>query len=100
MINLTTDGPAELFIVDKMSGEITTREGLHRDMKQYVLSVAANDEVNLRSTTCKVINSFQTDGIFLKAIYNGPHLEKTCLWGFRQSQIQTSLFSYRDFLEN
>ena len=58
LIYLTTDGPAELFIVDKMSGEITTRERLHRDMKQYVLSVAANDEVNLKNTTCKVSNPF------------------------------------------
>ena len=30
----------------------------------------------------------------------GPCREKTCLWGFRQSQIQTSLLSYRDELEN
>ena len=68
LIYLTTDGPAELFIVDKMSGEITIRERLHRDMGQYVLSVAANDEVNLKNTTCKVIYYFQTNGIFLKAI--------------------------------
>ena len=27
---------------------------------------------------------------------NGPHREKTCLWGVRQSQFQTSLLSYRD----
>ena len=28
----------------------------------------------------------------------GPRREKTCLWGVRQSEFQTSLFSYRDFL--
>ena len=27
---------------------------------------------------------------------NGPRREKTCLRGFRQSEFQTSLFSYRD----
>ena len=31
---------------------------------------------------------------------NGPRREKTCLRGFRQSEIQTSLPSYRDALEN
>ena len=30
----------------------------------------------------------------------GPRREKTCLRGFRQSEIQTSLLSYRDLLEN
>ena len=30
----------------------------------------------------------------------GPRREKTCLRGFRQSEIQTSLLSYRDNLEN
>ena len=29
----------------------------------------------------------------------GPRREKTCLRGFRQSEIQTSLLSYRDNLE-
>ena len=32
-------------------------------------------------------------------VLNGPHREKTCLWGFRQSEVQTSLLSYRDYLE-
>ena len=27
-------------------------------------------------------------------------IEKTCLWGFRQKEFQTSLLSYRDYLEN
>ena len=31
---------------------------------------------------------------------NGPRREKTCLRGFRHSEIQTSLPSYRDALEN
>ena len=26
----------------------------------------------------------------------GPRREKTCLWGFRQSEFQTGLLSYRD----
>ena len=26
----------------------------------------------------------------------GPRREKTCLWGIRQSEFQTRLFSYRD----
>ena len=30
----------------------------------------------------------------------GPCREKPCLRGFRQSEIQTSLLSYRDYLEN
>ena len=30
----------------------------------------------------------------------GPRLDKTCLRGFRQSEIQTSLLTYRDYLEN
>ena len=34
-----------------------------------------------------------------KSIY-GPKCDKTCLWGFRQSETQTSLLSYRDKLEN
>ena len=31
---------------------------------------------------------------------HGPRREKTCLRGVRQSQFQTSLLSYRDYLEN
>ena len=30
----------------------------------------------------------------------GPRREKTCLRGFRQSEFQTSLLRYRDYLEN
>ena len=30
----------------------------------------------------------------------GPRREKTCLRDFRQSEFQTSLLSYRDYLEN
>ena len=30
---------------------------------------------------------------------NGPCRDKTCLQGFRQKEIQTSLLSYRDQLE-
>ena len=30
----------------------------------------------------------------------GPRRDKACLWGFRQSETQTSLLSYRDQLEN
>ena len=33
-------------------------------------------------------------------LLNGPRREKTCLWGFCQSEIQISLLSYRDNLEN
>ena len=29
-------------------------------------------------------------------VLNGPRREKTCLLGLRQSEFQTSLFSYRD----
>ena len=31
---------------------------------------------------------------------NGPRCEKSCLQGFRQSETQTSLLSYRGYLEN
>ena len=31
----------------------------------------------------------------MHAKYGSPH-DKTCLWGFRQSETQTSLLSYRD----
>ena len=34
--------------------------------------------------------------IQLLSVIFGPRREKTCLWGFRQSEIQTSLLSYRD----
>ena len=34
-----------------------------------------------------------------KGILFGPSREKTCLRGLRQSEIQTSLLSYRDYLE-
>ena len=30
----------------------------------------------------------------------GPRCGKTCLQGFQQSETQTSLLSYRDYLEN
>ena len=30
----------------------------------------------------------------------GPRREKSCLWGIRQSEFQTGLLSYRDYLEN
>ena len=30
----------------------------------------------------------------------GPRREKTCLWDFQQNEIQTSLLSYRAYLEN
>ena len=33
-------------------------------------------------------------------VKSGPRREKTCLPDFRQSEIQTSLLSYRDLLEN
>ena len=33
-------------------------------------------------------------------LLHGPRREKTCLRGFRHSEIQTSLPSYRDALEN
>ena len=32
--------------------------------------------------------------------WNGPRREKTCLRSFHQSEIQTTLLSYRDYLEN
>ena len=30
----------------------------------------------------------------------GPRRDKTCLWGFGQSEFQNSLLSYREYLEN
>ena len=36
----------------------------------------------------------------LVKIINGPRREKSCLRGFHQSEFQTSLLSYRDYLEN
>ena len=30
----------------------------------------------------------------------GPQRDKTCLRGFRESEVKTSLYSYRDYLEN
>ena len=41
---------------------------------------------------CNVITSHR--------LWYGPHREKTCLRCFRQSEIQTSLLSYSDYLEN
>ena len=37
---------------------------------------------------------------YLADLTYGPRREKTCLRGFRHSEIQTSLPSYRDALEN
>ena len=36
----------------------------------------------------------------LKQVIFGPCREKTCLWGFRKIEFQTSLLSYTDWLEN
>ena len=33
-------------------------------------------------------------------LVNGPRHEKTCLWGFRKSEFQTSILNYTDWLEN
>ena len=30
----------------------------------------------------------------------GPRHNKTCLWGFRHRGTQTSILSYRDYIEN
>ena len=38
--------------------------------------------------------------VLSRYLWNGPFREKTCLWGFCQSEIQTGLLSYRDLLEN
>ena len=35
-------------------------------------------------------------GMLLHSDNNGPRRDKTCLRAFRQSEIQTSLLSYRD----
>ena len=35
----------------------------------------------------------------LHRFHNRPHCEKTCLQCFRQSEFQTSLLSYRDYLD-
>ena len=36
----------------------------------------------------------------LEQDHDGPHHEETCLRGFRQSEFQTSLLNYRDYLGN
>ena len=33
---------------------------------------------------------------FALQVRNGPLRDKTCLWGFRQSETKTSLLSYSD----
>ena len=38
----------------------------------------------------KILMDTVSIGIF------GPRRDKTCLWGFRQSETQTILFSFRD----
>ena len=43
---------------------------------------------------------FKTKTIRELVIRYGPRREKTCLRGLRQSETQTSLCSYRDYLEN
>ena len=35
-----------------------------------------------------------------KHALNGPRRKKTCIRGVRQSEFQTCLLSYRDYLEN
>ena len=56
--------------------------------------------IRLQTWTDSSHDSSQKDwGNYFLSLY-GPRHEKTCLRGFWQSEIQTSLLSYRDKLEN
>ena len=57
----------------------------------------STDLLEIEKIVCGLI--FQ-NGIFTSASLNGPQRDKTCLLGFRESEVQTSLYSYRDYLEN
>ena len=66
-------------------------------MYNYKLMVDTN---NVKCVLCKVGSQIKTGSEFICRIicYDqlfGPHREKTCLGGFRQSLFQTSLLSYR-----
>ena len=43
-----------------------------------------------------VVLTVYSISIYCVLILNGPRREKTCLRGFRQTEIQTSLLSYRN----
>ena len=44
----------------------------------------------------RVIHILTDKGIFLTIFTYGPPGDRTCILGFRQSDTQTSLLSYRD----
>ena len=65
----------------------------------YTFSVTPNtvDSIISSQQLGKVAGANVTNiRIQLLSVIFGPRREKTCLWGFRQSEIQTSLLSYRD----
>ena len=68
----------------------------------------SRQDINILASLCSWADWFKSnmiwnpeDKIFAsRSILFGPWREKTCLQGFRQSETQTSLFSYWDQLEN
>ena len=50
---------------------------------------------NLKLSSAAIIGGALRVNIDLRCEY-GPRRDKTCLQGFQQSKIQTSLLSYRD----
>ena len=47
-----------------------------------------------------MLESATEDKITIDTLVFAPRHEKTCLRGFRQSEIQTSFLGYRDQIEN
>ena len=58
-----------------------------------------NSGLILKTFTHLVIY-LQTDKIKKVSKKYGPYGDKTCFRGFRESEVQTSLHSYKDNLEN
>ena len=73
----------------KRPSEPTIIESNYSLQDDAILDLAKKDLVNMMKLKVGTPHAF---------IYflNGPHCDKTCLPGFRQSETQTSLLSYRD----
>ena len=65
----------------------------------YVCIICQIESKGLPLYTWSYIHPHMFTAILETEQRNGPRREKTCLRGFRQSEIQTSLLSYRDYLE-
>ena len=79
-------------------------EMLHNALHHYLFKLKNSSEneiqLELDIITCDPLHFFNIPSNVHCTISSGPRRDKTSRWGFRQSDIQISLLSYRDKLEH